>query len=125
MLIAMTIACFHFLIENITGECEDKSTGCRDFAAQSYYCKHRKMREICPRSCGYCGEYWCTRSQYMPINVCISNVWLSLREFNQGKSEAPADTSHLLQSILWNMGIIRPLIPAFKPLLYSQFLTDL
>ncbi|CAH3019822.1 unnamed protein product [Porites evermanni] len=41
--------------ENITGVCEDKSTGCRGFAEQSYYCKHRKMREICPRSCSYCG----------------------------------------------------------------------
>ncbi|KAM7438912.1 hypothetical protein ABFA07_011617 [Porites harrisoni] len=41
--------------ENITGVCEDKSTGCRGFAEQSYYCKHKKMREICPRSCSYCG----------------------------------------------------------------------
>ncbi|XP_067019001.1 uncharacterized protein [Acropora muricata] len=40
--------------EKITGECEDKSTGCREFAAQSHYCKHRKMRKICPRSCSYC-----------------------------------------------------------------------
>ncbi|KAK2560536.1 Adhesion G-protein coupled receptor D1 [Acropora cervicornis] len=42
--------------EKITGECEDKSTGCREFAAQSHYCKHRKMRKICPRSCSYCGK---------------------------------------------------------------------
>ncbi|XP_074628220.1 uncharacterized protein LOC141886102 isoform X3 [Acropora palmata] len=40
--------------EKITDECEDKSTGCREFAAQSHYCKHRKMRKICPRSCSYC-----------------------------------------------------------------------
>ena len=49
-----------FLSENITGECEDKSSGCSEFAAQSHYCKHRKMREICPRACSYCGEYWLT-----------------------------------------------------------------
>ena len=45
------------LTERITGECEDKSSGCSEFAAQSYYCRHRKMREICPRSCSYCGKY--------------------------------------------------------------------
>ncbi|XP_022796048.1 uncharacterized protein LOC111334546 isoform X2 [Stylophora pistillata] len=38
----------------ITGECEDKSTSCAVFASQSEYCKRRKMREICPRSCNYC-----------------------------------------------------------------------
>ncbi|XP_068688990.1 uncharacterized protein [Montipora foliosa] len=40
--------------EKISGECEDKSTGCKEFAAQSRYCQHRKMRKICPRSCSYC-----------------------------------------------------------------------
>ncbi|XP_068728113.1 uncharacterized protein [Montipora capricornis] len=40
--------------EKISGECEDKSTGCKEFAAQPHYCQHRKMRKICPRSCSYC-----------------------------------------------------------------------
>nr|XP_058962628.1 uncharacterized protein LOC131789508 isoform X2 [Pocillopora verrucosa] len=39
----------------ITGACEDKSRSCDVFAKQSEYCKRRKMREICPQSCNYCG----------------------------------------------------------------------
>ena len=44
------------LSAKITGECEDKSRSCDVFAKQSEYCKRRKMREICPQSCNYCGE---------------------------------------------------------------------
>ena len=44
------------LSAKITGACEDKSRSCDVFAKQSEYCKRRKMREICPQSCNYCGE---------------------------------------------------------------------
>ncbi|XP_078345693.1 uncharacterized protein LOC144631168 isoform X3 [Oculina patagonica] len=78
--------------DKITGECEDKSTGCRDFAAQSRYCEHRKMRQICPRSCDYCATEHPSTTLKPTLKTASSSMSRVSRESKKPTAVVPTNS---------------------------------